>query len=141
MGKAVGNWEFVYTLSNDCTLDNTLKMFQYKLLHRTIPTNTFLYKCRLVETELCAFCEETRETILHLFCDCNTFILRIYWSFSIFFQKYLIKSFTWLNTISNFIKLFHVGPSQTKALHYFEWDVSKISGGNLINYCRTYMYL
>ena len=65
------NWEFVYILSNDCTLDNTLKMFQYKLLHRTIPTNTFLYKCRLVETELCAFCGETRETILHLFCDCN----------------------------------------------------------------------
>jgi hypothetical protein len=23
------NWEFVYILSNDCTLDNTLKMFQY----------------------------------------------------------------------------------------------------------------
>ena len=65
------NWEFVYILSNDCTLDNILKMFQYKFLHRTILTNTFLYKCRLVETELCAFCGETRETILHLFCDCN----------------------------------------------------------------------
>jgi hypothetical protein len=62
-------WEFVYILSNNCTLDNTLKMFQYKLLHRTIPTNTFLYKCRLVETELCAFCGETREIIMHLFCD------------------------------------------------------------------------
>ena len=36
------NWEFAYILSNNCTLDNTLKMFQYKLLHRTIPTNTFL---------------------------------------------------------------------------------------------------
>ena len=46
-------------------------MFQYKLLHRTIPTNTFLYKCRLVETELCTFCGETRKTILHLFCDYN----------------------------------------------------------------------
>jgi hypothetical protein len=27
-----------------------------------------------------------------------------------FFKKYVIKSFTCLNTISNFIKLFHVGP-------------------------------
>ena len=70
MGKAV-DWEFVYPLSNDCTLDNILKMFQYKLLHRTIPTNTFLHKCKLVETELCAFCGETKETILHLFCDSN----------------------------------------------------------------------
>jgi hypothetical protein len=65
------NWLFVYILSNDCTLDNTLKMFQYKLRHRTIPTNTFLYKSKLFETELCAFCGETRETILHLFCDSN----------------------------------------------------------------------
>ena len=65
------NWEFVYILSNDCTLDNTLKMFQCKLLHRTIPTNTFFHKCVLVETELCVFCGKTRETILHLFCVCN----------------------------------------------------------------------
>ena len=53
------NWEFVYILSNDCTLDNTLKMFQYKLLHGTIPTNTSFHKCSLVETELCVFCGET----------------------------------------------------------------------------------
>ena len=46
-------------------------MFQYKFRHRTIPTNTFLYKSRLFETELFAFCGETRETILHLFCDSN----------------------------------------------------------------------
>jgi Na+-transporting NADH:ubiquinone oxidoreductase subunit NqrD len=25
------NWEFAYISSNDCTLDNTLKMFQYKV--------------------------------------------------------------------------------------------------------------
>jgi len=65
------NWEFVYTLSSDCTLDNTLKMFQYKLLHKTIPTNTVLHKSGLFETELCVFCDETKETILHPFCACN----------------------------------------------------------------------
>jgi hypothetical protein len=65
------NWECVNILSNDCTLGNTLNRFQYKLLHRTIHTKTFLYTCRLVETDLCVFCGETRETIMHLFCDCN----------------------------------------------------------------------
>ena len=49
------NLEFAYILSNDCTLDNTLKMFQYKVIHRTSPTNTYLYKCRLVKTEMCVF--------------------------------------------------------------------------------------
>ena len=58
------NWEFAYILSNDCTLDNTLKMFQYKVIHRTSPTKTYLYKYRLVKTEMCVFCGET---ILHLF--------------------------------------------------------------------------
>jgi hypothetical protein len=71
------NWEFAYILSNDCTLDNTLKCFQCNLLHRIIPTNTFLYKCRLVETELCAFCGKTRETILYHFCDNN--IVKNFW--------------------------------------------------------------
>ena len=53
------NWEFAYILSNECTLDNTFKMFQYKVIHRTSPTNTYVYKCRLVKTEMCVFCGET----------------------------------------------------------------------------------
>jgi len=38
LNVAETNWEFVYTLSNYCTLANTLKMLQYNLLQRTIPT-------------------------------------------------------------------------------------------------------
>ena len=41
---------------------------KYRLNLRTIH---FLYNCRLVETELFVFCEETRQTVPHLFCDCN----------------------------------------------------------------------
>ena len=46
-------------------------MFQFKLLHRILPTNSYLYKCNLKETELCNFCQETKETILHLFLECT----------------------------------------------------------------------
>jgi hypothetical protein len=65
------NWEFAYTLSNDCTLDNTLKMFLVQTSPQNHTYKHILYNSRLVETELCVFCEETNDTILHLFCDCN----------------------------------------------------------------------
>jgi len=40
-------------------------------LHRILPVNSFLYKCGLKETELCTFCMETKENLLHLFWNCN----------------------------------------------------------------------
>ena len=33
-------------------------------------TNSKLFKCKLSETELCSFCNNTKETILHLFFEC-----------------------------------------------------------------------
>jgi hypothetical protein len=39
--------------------DTKLQDFQYKLVHRILITNSFLYKCGLKETELCTFCTET----------------------------------------------------------------------------------
>ena len=67
--------------------------------------------------------------IQHMF----LFILGIYWSFSVFFQKYVIKCFTRLNTISVFFLQIVLcwTQSQTEAFYYFEWGASIISGGNL----------
>jgi hypothetical protein len=49
------------------TKDTKLQNFQFKLLHIILPVNSFLYKCGLKETELCTFCMETKENLLHLF--------------------------------------------------------------------------
>ena len=38
------------------TNDSKLKNFQYKLLHRTLPTNTFLVKIGIKNSDLCIFC-------------------------------------------------------------------------------------
>ena len=46
-------------------------VFKYKILLRILITNSFLFKCKLKETQLCIFCNETKETILHLFWECN----------------------------------------------------------------------
>jgi hypothetical protein len=41
-----------------CCLEIAISIFQYKI-------------CKLKETQLCNFCNETQETILHLFWECN----------------------------------------------------------------------
>ena len=48
-----------------------LGWFQYRIVHRIISTNTFLYRIGIVESPLCTFCKEFPETIVHLFIECR----------------------------------------------------------------------
>ena len=47
------------------TNDSKLKHFQYKLLHRALPTNTFLVKIGIKNSDLCKFCKNASDSILH----------------------------------------------------------------------------
>ena len=52
-------------------MDNQLRIMQFKLLHRILPVNTWLYKCGLTNTNTCSFCHIHIETIQHLMWECN----------------------------------------------------------------------
>ena len=52
------------------TLDTSVRNFQYKLLTRIILTNKLII-CKIVDSNLCDFCNNTIETIEHLFYDCH----------------------------------------------------------------------
>ena len=45
--------------------------FQFKLVMRILTTNTFLSLIRVQENDLCCFCQENPETLLHLFLTCS----------------------------------------------------------------------
>ena len=64
-------WKQIYILPVKCTIDTTLRAFQYKFLKRIIPTNTFLFKCKIANSNLCDFCSSDIETVKHLFWDCQ----------------------------------------------------------------------
>lgn len=64
------NWKTIYITPLKSTTDIKLRNFQYKFLHRTVPTNQFLAKCNLVSSSLCDFCGMEIETINHLFWEC-----------------------------------------------------------------------
>ena len=38
---------------------------------RIIPTNTFLFKCKISNSNLCDFCNRNIETVKHLFWECQ----------------------------------------------------------------------
>ncbi|XP_052059423.1 uncharacterized protein LOC127700023 [Mytilus californianus] len=72
-----GHWDLFYMHPFKCSVSNKLIIFQYKILHRILCTNDLLYKCKLKETHLCSFCNETKETIEHIFWEC--YIVNIFW--------------------------------------------------------------
>jgi len=61
---------------------NTLRctktlLVQFKILHCTIATREKLYKWHIINTDLCAFCEEEIGTLPHLLVECE--VIKIFW--------------------------------------------------------------
>ena len=53
------------------TIVNKLRSFQFKFLHRIIYFNDRLFKCKLVTSTLCDFCNEAIDSIEHRYIYCN----------------------------------------------------------------------
>ena len=63
----IEDWSFIYCIRFSVTKDTKLQDFQYKLIHKILITNSFLYRCGLKETKLCTFCTETKESLVDIF--------------------------------------------------------------------------
>ena len=69
------DWKTVCWAPFLCTKITILIVFQFKLLHRRLATNIFLTKINLKDNKQCTFCQNDRETLIHLFwtCDVSSF--------------------------------------------------------------------
>ena len=65
------NWKKIFTKTRKTTLDTQLRWCQLRILHRILPTNKYLYMCRIVEPACCSFCKQEEETISHPFWYCD----------------------------------------------------------------------
>ena len=70
LGIDIEDWSIYFRFLKKCCRDTYLINFQYKFLHRVIPTNTFLFKIHIKDTKLCSFCNLEDETVEHLFFNC-----------------------------------------------------------------------
>ena len=72
------NWKLIHQIPFKSTIDTKLRCFQYKCLMRILPTNVFLFKCNIVNSSLCDFCDRYPETFEHLFWECH--YVRSFWT-------------------------------------------------------------
>ena len=72
------DWRSSYGLAFLCTRESKLRTFQFKFLHRRIATNSYLFKIGITSDNLCSFCKERPETILHMFWEC--IFIQAFWN-------------------------------------------------------------
>ena len=63
-------WDKVFLNTRRVTIETKMRIFQYKILNNILYLNKKLCKMGLVETQLCSFCKENDETLIHLFVWC-----------------------------------------------------------------------
>ena len=64
-------WSKIFLLPKKTTKDTKLRWFQYRLLHRILPSNTYLKKIGIKNDDKCGFCNHDVEDINHLFWHCE----------------------------------------------------------------------
>ena len=70
-------WPAFYKNNYQSVIETSLRSFQYQILTRTIPTNKFLARCNLANSDICWYCQENTETIEHLFWLCP--VVKTFW--------------------------------------------------------------
>ena len=81
------DWNHIFGMPFSITRDSSLQWFQYRIIHRIIGTNYFLYKIKYKTSAECSFCHDMPETIEHIFWECkhvNFFIAELFEGFEVF---------------------------------------------------------
>jgi len=79
-------WKYAYKIAMKASDDTNLRYFQYRILHRILTTNRYLKIIGLKNSDLCTFCNEEAETILHLMATCK-YVKNIWQSICNWFVK------------------------------------------------------
>ena len=80
------NWRNVFQVAKACTTSSKLIDFNFRFLHRLLPTNSYLQKTGVKEDEKCTFCHGEKEDLMHLFWKCQK--TKTFWdNFSIWLQS------------------------------------------------------
>ena len=61
------SWEKIHLNNFKCTISMRIRSFYFKLFHRAIGLNDFLYKIKRKDSPNCSLCKAAPETYVHLF--------------------------------------------------------------------------
>ena len=120
-------WSEILVCNYKLTHETKVKTFLFKLFHRVLPTQEFLFKVGISETDVCRLCHEEIETLLHYFCFCP--VVTIFWT----------ELFQWLREQTGETIPFE---SHVILFGYNEILDQRISGTNyIILLAKYYLYL
>ena len=60
-------WKEACSNNFKCCTETLLRSFQYSILLNTLPANSYLFKCCLVQSDKCYYCNEIRK-LFNTFC-------------------------------------------------------------------------
>lgn len=72
------NWKKTLSLPFNIEKDTNLRWLQVRIIHRILGTNHLLHRMGMKQNDKCSFCGEEKETIKHLFWDCE--YVEYFWS-------------------------------------------------------------
>ena len=70
-------WKDIYSLPFTVTQDTKTREFQYKLLNNIVFTTAKLFRFKMIDAPLCAFCQTDVESPEHLFFHCD--VTKSFW--------------------------------------------------------------
>ena len=142
------------TLAFLCTNESKSRVFQFKLLHRKLATNYFLFKIGIKSYDQCGFCNEGSETLLYLFWECP-FVESFWNEISNWMKKsscFLSEEFSFLSCIglvndttnllfhhALLIARYHIYFSKQKGLNP-SWELFFWTILNRLDYERRYAF-
>ena len=63
-------WKQVFTMPAKITIDSSIRIFKYKIVHRILPCNKLLNLYKIKEYDKCDRCPTEIETLQHMFHIC-----------------------------------------------------------------------
>ena len=97
------DWEEIHNRNFRCSIETRLRSFYFKIFHNAIAFNNFLFKINRKDSPNCDFCQNSPETIKHIFCNCE-YVTPIWENLVKIIQNKFDVDFT----LSNFEKIFGV---------------------------------
>ena len=73
----ISDWTVIYMLPRLCIVSNVARDFQYKILHRFLPTQSLLFKMHKIDSPVCLYCNLAPGSIEHEMFDC--FVINNFW--------------------------------------------------------------
>ena len=63
-------WSKIFRISFKVSSDFDIAWFQYRIIHKILGTQYLLFKMSIKDSSKCLLCNDSPETLIHIFCEC-----------------------------------------------------------------------